>query len=66
MPLHVDEVNINYSCVSKIFLPGSSCNDATKLANSVLTFLLSNINSYYKHANIGAIPTNFLDDLFLE
>ena len=68
MALHVDEINIksSYSFVKKRLLLGSAHNDITKLDNNMLTFLLSNVNNHSEPINVGAIPTNSLNGIFLK
>ena len=61
MESHIEKISIksNYSHESKRLFLGSACNDATKLANDILTFLLSSINNYYKP--MSAFSRAFLD-----
>ena len=68
MALHIDEINVksNYAFVSKRLLLGSSYNDPNKLANNMLTFLISSTSNYLKPMNIGAIPTNSLNGTFFK
>lgn len=68
MVLHVDKINIKSCCsfVNKRLLLGSAHNNITKLANNILTFLLSDVNNRSKPINAGAILTNSLNSTSLK